>query len=133
MTAPRSRLGRISTWLGRLSVLAVLLGPAIAHFELVAPIVGFGIFLLGLLLAVLSLLLGLIALALGPTGTRGASAGGMIPAVLVVLAVFIASGARENPPRINDITTDTANPPVFVHAQTLPENAGRDMAYPGEE
>jgi uncharacterized protein (DUF1499 family) len=56
----------------------------------------------------------------------------MLPALLVVLAVFVASGARNGVPRINDITTDTVNPPVFVHAQTLPENAGRDLTYPGE-
>jgi uncharacterized protein (DUF1499 family) len=57
----------------------------------------------------------------------------MLPAVVVVVAVLVASGAGTNVPRINDITTDTANPPAFVHAQTLPENDGRDMAYPGEE
>src|SRR4029453_10605446 len=34
-TAPRSRLGRASAWLGRLSVLFVILGPLLAHFELV--------------------------------------------------------------------------------------------------
>jgi len=56
----------------------------------------------------------------------------MLPAVIVVLAVLAASGIGQRPPRINDITTDTANPPAFVHAQTLPDNAGRDMAYPGE-
>jgi hypothetical protein len=133
MPSPHSRLGRVSTWLGRLSILAVLLGPTLAHFEVVAPIVGFGIFLLGVLLAVLCLLLGLIALAIGPAGTRGATGGGMLPAVLVIGAVLVGSGAGQNPPRINDITTDTVNPPLFVHAQTLPENAGRDLAYPGEE
>jgi len=132
MTAPRSRLGRVSTWLGRLSVLAVLVGPALAHFEIVRSLAGFAVFGFGLLCALLCLFLGLIALALGPGGTRGATGGGMLPALIVVLAVFVASGAGQNYPRINDITTDTANPPLFVHAQTLPENSGRDMAYPGE-
>jgi uncharacterized protein (DUF1499 family)/uncharacterized membrane protein YhaH (DUF805 family) len=133
MTSPRSRIGRVSTWLGRLCVLAVVVGPVIAHFELVAPLIGFGVFGVGLLLGLLCLLFGLVALALGPAGTRSASGGGMLPAVLVILAVYVASGAGQNPPRINDITTDTVNPPLFVHAQTLPENAGRDMAYPGAE
>ena len=86
-----------------------------------------------MVLALLCLLLGLGALALGPAGTRGATGGGMLPAVFVVLVVLVASGAGDNPPRINDITTDTASPPTFVYALTLPENAGRDMAYPGEE
>lgn len=130
-TAPHSALGRVSTWLGRIAILAVLIGPAIAHFEIVRPFVGFAVFGIGVLCALLCLLLGLIALALGPAGTRGATGGGMIPALLVVLAVGIASGGGQAP-RINDITTDTADPPAFVHAQTLPENSGRDMAYPGE-
>jgi len=132
MTAPRSRLGRVSTWFGRLSVLAVIIGPTIAHFELVKPLVGFAVFGVGLLCSLLSILLGLVAIALGPEGTRGSTGGGMLPAVIVLLAVFVASGAGQNYPRINDITTDPANPPAFVRAQTLPENAGRDMAYPGE-
>lgn len=131
-TAPRSRLGRASAWLGRLSVLFVILGPLLAHFELVRPLVGFATFGVGLLLAILCLLLGVAALALGPSGTRGATGGGMLPAVAVVLVVLAASGARSGIPRINDITTDTTDPPAFVHAQTLPENAGRDMSYPGE-
>jgi uncharacterized protein (DUF1499 family) len=132
MTAPRSRLGRVSTWLGRLSVLAVLIGPALAHFEVVKPIAGFGVFAAGILLSLLCLVLGLIAVAIGPSGTRGATGGGMLPAAIVLLAVFVASGAGQNYPRINDITTNTVNPPVFVHALTLPENVGRDMSYPGE-
>jgi len=129
---PRSRLGRASTWLGRISVLLVIAGPALAHFELTAPITGFIIFGVGLLCALLCILAGLLALLLGPSGSRGSSAAGMLPAFLVVLAVFVASGARSGVPRINDITTDTITPPVFVHAQTLPENTGRDLTYPGE-
>jgi uncharacterized protein (DUF1499 family) len=131
-TAPHSRLGRVSTWLGRLSIIAVLLGPTLAHFEIVRPLAGFALFGLGLLLAVLCLLIGLVALAIGPAGTRAATGGGLLPAVLVFLVVLAASGARSGVPRINDITTDTSDPPQFVHAQTLPENAGRDMSYPGE-
>ena len=133
MTPPRSRTGRLSTWLGRLAVLAVLVGPAISHFELVPPLGGFGVFAVGLLLALLCLLVGVVALILGPAGTRSPTGGGMLPAIVVLLAVYVASGAGQNPPRINDITTDTVNPPLFVHAQMLPENAGRDMAYPGAD
>jgi len=133
MAGTTSRLGRISTWLGRLAVLTALLGPALAHFEIVAPVVGFGTFAVGLLFAVLCLALGLLALALGPAASRPATGGGIIPGVIVILAVFVAAGAGQNAPRINDITTDTANPPAFVTAQTLPDNAGRDMSYPGAE
>jgi uncharacterized protein (DUF1499 family) len=131
-TAPRSPLGRVSTWLGRLSVLFVLSGPLLAYLELVRPLVGFAVFGFGLLCAVLSLALGVLALLVGPSGTRGTTGGGMLPAIVVILLVLAASGARTGVPRINDITTDTANPPAFVHAPTLPENVGRDMTYPGE-
>ena len=33
---------------------------------------------------------------------------------------------------INDITTDPDDPPVFVDAQKIAANKGRDLAYPGE-
>jgi uncharacterized protein (DUF1499 family) len=130
MAASTSRLGRVSTWLGRLCLLLALLGPALAHFDLVPPIAGFGTFGIGLLLGLLSLLLGLVALLLGPAGTRGATAAGMAIPGVVIGAVLLMSGAR-NVPRINDITTDTETPPQFVRAGSLAENSGRDMAYPG--
>jgi uncharacterized protein (DUF1499 family) len=131
MTAAISRLGRVSAWLARLCLLAAILGPILAHFEVVAPMTGFVIFGFGLLLGVLGLVLGLVAWLIGPAGTRGTTAGGVIPALLVIVAAFVGSGAGLSTPRINDITTDTDQPPLFVHAGTLPENAGRDMSYPG--
>ena len=33
-------------------------------------------------------------------------------------------------PRINDVSTDIDNPPVFVTARTAPPNKGRDMTFP---
>jgi uncharacterized protein (DUF1499 family) len=42
--------------------------------------------------------------------------------------VIAARGAGA--PRINDFTTDPADPPAFRHAATLPANAGRDLGYP---
>ena len=69
-TAPHSRLGRLSTWFGRLSLLAVILGPVIAHFEIVRPLIGFAVFGIGVLMALLCVLLGLVALAMGPPGSE---------------------------------------------------------------
>ncbi len=132
MTAPRSRLGRVSAWLGRLAILAALVGPAIAHFELVEAFSGFKVFAVGVLLALVSLLCGVLALALGPGGTRAASGRALLPALGLLLVVLAAAGVMHPTPRINDITTDTVNPPTFLRAQTLPENVGRDMGYPGE-
>jgi uncharacterized protein (DUF1499 family) len=110
-----------------------VLGPLVAHLELVKPMTGFTLFAASLPLAVLSLALGLLALALGPSPTRGATAAGIVPPVAVLLIVFVASGFTDGYPPINDISTDTANPPRFGHAQTLADNAGRDLTYPGEE
>ena len=131
MPATTSRLGRVSTWLGRLCLLTVILGPAIAHFAIAPPIAGFGLFLLGVLFGVLAVVFGLLGLIFGPSGSRGATLAGMLLALAVVVAVLLMSGARRDIPRINDITTDTDTPPQFVNAGTLPENSGRDMAYPG--
>ena len=130
--AAQSRLGRIAAWLGRLCVVFVLLGPILAHFEVVAPLHGFAVFALGVGLGVLCLLIGLLGLLFGPAGSRGGTFAGMLPAIIVVLAIYVANGAGMRGPRINDITTDTTTPPQFAHAGTLPENVGRDMAYPGE-
>lgn len=131
MAATTSRLGRVSTWLGRVCLLLALLGPALAHFDVVAPLYGFGTFGLGLLFGLASVALGALALLIGPAGTRGATAAGLVVPVIVIGAVLLMSGARRNLPRINDITTDTEKPPQFVRAGALPENADRDMSYPG--
>jgi uncharacterized protein (DUF1499 family) len=42
----------------------------------------------------------------------------------------VAAPGRKFPP-INDITTDTINPPQFVRAPSIGSNAGRDMGYAG--
>lgn len=131
MPATTSRLGRVSAWLGRLCLLVVFLGPALSHFWLVTPLAGFGAFLFGVLLGILSIIVGLLALLVGPAGSRGTTLAGMVIALAVIVGVLIASGAGRNAPRINDISTDTDAPPQFAHAGTLPENTGRDMAYPG--
>lgn len=133
MPATHSALGRVSAWLGRLCIVAAILGPVLAHLELVAPLTGFAIFGVGLLLALVSLLVGLIGLVVGPAGTRGTTGGAILLPLLLIVATFVAAGAGMDDPRINDITTDPTTPPRFVTAPTLAENAGRDMAYPGAE
>ena len=45
--------------------------------------------------------------------------------------VFLALASRGvGKPRINDFTTDPADPPALAHAATLPPNVARDMTYP---
>ena len=121
-------------WTGRLGTFglaAAIAGPLAAHLELVAPLVGFLTMAIGLLLAVVSLLVGLVAVVRGGGAASGRA---MLPGLVVVatVAVVLATTGRGDHPRINDITTDTERPPIFVAAPSLPANAHRDMGYPGE-
>jgi uncharacterized protein (DUF1499 family) len=130
MANPGSGLARFTARLGVFAVLLVLVGPLLAHFELVAPMAGFIAFGLGGLLALIATVSGLITLLRGGAGPllwRG-----LVPS-LVVLAIFFIQASRSgNVPRINDITTDTDTPPQFVAARTQPANVGRDLRYPGD-
>ncbi len=94
--------------------------------------VGFVILAIGLLDAVTALICGTITLFRGGDGNRGPATGGLIAAGLVVLPVLYSASGGAGLPRINDITTDTANPPQFTQAARLDENKGRDLSYPGE-
>jgi uncharacterized protein (DUF1499 family) len=98
----------------------------LAHAGILPALGGFGLFVLGGLLGIIAAVLGIVQLARG----GGAGAGLAVGAVLAITFLIVAAGGR-NVPRINDITTDTANPPQFVAAGSLPANQGRDMTYPG--
>jgi uncharacterized protein (DUF1499 family) len=87
----------------------------------------FGITALGMLLGVVALILAaIIAVRSGVSPRMGLALLGVIPAGVLAYAILSARGA----PPINDISTDLVYPPVFIHAKTLPPNAGRDMVYP---
>lgn len=125
----QSTSGRGARIVGCLAVAAFVLGPLTAYSGLVRPLVGFYTFGLGGLLGLITLIVSLVTLfRAGFSAARGGLAlGAVTTAVFLMLA--LPSGDF---PRINDITTDTQNPPRFVQATTAPENAGRDMSYPGE-
>ena len=123
---------RATLWLGGLAVLVFAAGPFAAYANIVRPIVGFALFALGILLGLAGTVVGLIALATAPAEMRGPVLRGLAPALFVVAIALIAALPGRKYPRINDITTDTANPPKFVNAPMLPGNSGRDMSYPGE-
>jgi uncharacterized protein (DUF1499 family) len=111
--------------LGFLAAVAFLLGPALAWLRLVPPLAGFVVFALGGLLALVSALAGIVRAVRGRGFTPGAAVS------LAIAAVFVFAAVRgAGVPRINDYTTDVADPPVFTHAATLPANAGRDLGYP---
>lgn len=127
-TAHRGR-GRVVSVLGYAAISAFVLGPLGACIEIVRPLTGFYVFGLGSLLGVVALVASVLtALRSGFSAAfKGLALGGLTTAALVLLVL-----PSRSLPRINDITTDTQNPPRFVRAGQEPENAGRDLSYPGE-
>jgi uncharacterized protein (DUF1499 family) len=107
------------------------------HLQLSPALFGFYFVVLGFLIAILGIITGVVALLvtfLMPSRRAGRAQAvtGTILALIVAVPIFrIIRSTRQYPP-INDITTDTKNPPVFEHAQTLPANRSRDMSYKPE-
>lgn len=132
-----SRTARISIALAVSGAATCVLGPLLVQFSLVSPMVAFILFAVGLLDCLLALLLGAVGLwktrsATGRGGRPLAAAAMLLGAVPLAVAVA-ASGPEGDVPRINDITTNPSDPPVFRVAQTDVANSGRDLAYPGTE
>jgi hypothetical protein len=83
---------------------------------------------IGLLLVPLAALLGLIAIIVGLTPKRRSALGivaGLVP--LAFFGVVIVSG--HGLPMIHDISTDVADPPVFVTAPTMQRDALNSLDY----
>ena len=133
MTDPRSSLLAVlaSFVAGAAAVLAAG-GPLAANLGLARPLAGFGMFALGGLLGLLGLLLGALALRTTRGGRPGRSRAWFAVAVggvVVALLVLGALGGRDAP-RINDLTTNPDDPPVFEAAAREDANLGRDLSYP---
>lgn len=116
-----------------IAIALTLAGVIAAHFGLTTPFIGFTFFAVGLFFGAVALLFSIIALLImlfSPrrrSGLPRAILGGALGLVVVVPVLVVA---MTHPyPAINDITTDTKNPPEFVHAQELPANRGRAMKY----
>lgn len=112
-----------------LAVFLWVLGPLLSFVGLLPGLYGFMLYGLGALVGFLGVVVGIIA------SVRGRARHGLV-AVGLGLAVIVAvitpaflSGGR---PRINDISTDLEDVPLFVHAQDEPQNQGRYMGYPEE-
>jgi uncharacterized protein (DUF1499 family) len=115
---PRNTIGLIAGAL-------FIIGPALAGLRMVPGLVGFGLFALGGLVA---LVVGLVSVVQAVRG-RGLGRGGAF--ALGVGVVFFALASRGfGLPRINDFTTDPNDPPAFTHVATMSPNAGRNMGYP---
>ena len=101
-----------------------VVGPALAGLRLVPGIVGFGLFALG---GIGGLVVGAVSV-VQAARARGLGRGGAV--AVGVGVVFLALALRSaGAPRINDFTTDPANPPAFTHAATLPRNVDHEDLY----
>jgi len=105
-----------------------VIGPLLAHFAVVKPLVGFGVFAAGGLLCLIASIGGIVQLVRG----RPVEWKALGPAFAGTLLFILAASRGAGVPRINDITTDTENPPQFNAALKQAANRGRDMGYPGE-
>jgi uncharacterized protein (DUF1499 family) len=115
-----------------LALVLVVAGMLLATLQIVAPLKGFGFFLLGFFLSLIGVILGLIGILFTRKPEKRAARPRAVIGTLVSLVIalpILMMVARGGKNRINDITTDTTAPPEFVFALTLPQNQGRDMKY----
>jgi uncharacterized protein (DUF1499 family) len=132
----RSKVAFLAAAIGVLAAVDTVLGPALAHFAIIRPAAGYQLFLLGAAEAALGVLVSLVAFA--RTGLRSPRTGrrlawlGLLPSigVLALAASHVAAG--RGLPRIQEVTTNPADPPAFESALADPANAGRDLSYPPE-
>ena len=119
------RSGRKLSALGVAAGVLTIVGPLLAYFRVGRPILGFVFFAVG---GIVSVLLGVAAIVRLVRG-RGLTVGSATSLVVGTIFVgLIVSGSDH--PRINDFTTNPADPPTLQFAATLPENRGRDLSYP---
>jgi uncharacterized protein (DUF1499 family) len=119
-------MARSALRLATVGTVLFVAGPLLAHTAVLPALGGFMMFGLGGICGLIALVVGIIAAVRGGGAGRGLALGGALSALFVAIAL----PGRHVPP-INDITTDTANPPQFVSAAAVPANRGRDMQYPG--
>lgn len=119
--------GKATIALALASLASVIAGPGLAHLGLIPTMAGLILFALSGVLGLASVTAALVA-ALRYKAWFPSLVGmlGFLP--LIAVFAVIADGLRYPP--INDITTDTADPPAFTHASTLPELAGRNLTFP---
>jgi len=97
------------------ALLAVVVGPLGAMLGLFPPMLGFINFLVGGAVGLAALIWGAVAKRRGRT--RGGALAALVGAVaFLVVAVPSVLAMTKGHPRINDITTDRANPPAFLQS-----------------
>lgn len=128
----------ILAWLcyydGLIALAAVAAGIISAHYRMTTPFFGFQLMLIGLVFAALAVLCGVIAVPMTYFSARrrvafGRALVGVVLGMLVIMPIVLIVAKTHQYPLINDITTDTQKPPIFVKAEELQPKAGRDLAY----
>jgi uncharacterized protein (DUF1499 family) len=126
----------VPAWLaffdGLLAFALALAGIVGAHYGLTAPFIGFSLVLGGGALGAFGTLAGIVGvLRTAAPVRRSARPRAMVGLVLSLVVVLPLLGVfyTHQYPAINDITTDTKNPPEFVKAQQIPVNRMRNMKY----
>jgi uncharacterized protein (DUF1499 family) len=129
---PRVRSARWSSRLAVFSVSLLLVTLALHRLTLPTPL-AINLFAVGLAGAGLAGLIGLGALArIWFTGQPGAGSAalGVVLGLTAIAGPGIFYLAHRDRPWINDVSTDTANPPAFVALAQRPQGAN-PVAYPG--
>ncbi|MBX7259524.1 MAG: DUF1499 domain-containing protein [Candidatus Hydrogenedentes bacterium] len=108
-------------------LLVLLAGVILAHTGVLSPLTGYATFLL-------SVPLGLITTTLVVVGrSKGIVRTGTVPATMSMMPLVLVAAAASpgfRLPHVNDVTTDTANPPRYAKAAEIPQNMGRNLDFP---
>jgi len=135
MANRRTRIGLWALQIGGIGAITALGGIGLVQAEVIPPMGAFALFALGTVIAGLSgTLLGLVGLFVARRDFESARRRQALAAIVLGAALLgaVAWAARDGQglPRINDITTDVADPPAFLPDTVSADPAGRDMAYP---
>lgn len=119
--------------LGLVSAAAAGIGVGGAASGLLPPFLGFQLFALGLLIGLPALVFGIVGVirTRNSTGLRGSGRSwvGLLLGAAALTALVVAAAPGLGLPPINDITTNTDDPPDFVAARREPGNVGRDWTF----
>ncbi len=125
-------MARLSYFEALLAIALAGVGIVGAHFLLINPFQGFSFFLFGALFALLAIIFSIIGLLLTRRPERRIARPrawfGLVIGLIIFLPVLL-SGLRGGKFIINDITTDTDNPPEFAANQKLAFNQGFELKY----
>ena len=119
-------LNKITLFFVIASFLSLCSGVLLANREVIPATTGLAIYALGGLLGMIAAILAVVVLFKQQYIVGMFGAMGLMPMILVLAPLM----AGIQFPAINDITTNLDDVPEFTHAQSLPANANRDMAFP---